>query len=432
MSSDDVSASGEAKKGKKRNRSIFDLSPIKTSKRRKKHLTGGGSPEPKLKKLISEEVKETVEVKPSGLASHSSNTTSSPESKVNQADDIEDLITELLGSCSDGEDEQYEIEYDEVVPLSSLGMDVVTEQLSKSVTSREDGSSQREQVEPTSVKVESSSDKSSKTSPARAKIKHADKKKRKNSPTPKTPESTTQHENTKKPSYKIPKLTNMTKEQMERNRDMPVYAREQGEKEMEEKFQKLFEGIWNINKSLIDVKPSDRTLAKGEIGDEELGELQDEGWDEMKKLNSDEERRRKAKEQFKNLIPTDPGRNLSFQGFKMQKAKQQQGMNMEDIKEERYKRFIDHGVLLPLSELSEVEARTKKLKISEVEVRKKKNIISIFCASEKELVRVKDQVGLFVAHLRSGCDEEKEFLKVYNQVITSHNHLGFFIHLCLV
>ena len=93
---------------------------------------------------------------------------------------------------------------------------------------------------------------------------------------------------------------------------------------------------------------------------------------------------------------------------------------------ERNNQFISNGNLLPLSERANVEARTKKSKISEVEVRMKKKIASIFYATGKTLRQVKDQVGLYVAHFRSGQDEQTEFLKFYsnNEVFTVHSHLG--------
>ena len=87
---------------------------------------------------------------------------------------------------------------------------------------------------------------------------------------------------------------------------------------------------------------------------------------------------------------------------------------------ERNTQFISNGSLLPLSERAQVEARTKKLKISEVQFRMMKKISSIFYATGKSLRQVKDQVGLYVAHFRSGQDEQTEFLKFYsdNEVFT--------------
>ena len=75
---------------------------------------------------------------------------------------------------------------------------------------------------------------------------------------------------------------------------------------------------------VIPHKPPDWTLRKGEIGEEELKEMQHSGWNEIKNLETDEDRLRVAKEKFKNSINSDPGHNLSFHGFKMKKAKQHQ------------------------------------------------------------------------------------------------------------
>ena len=128
-----------------------------------------------------------------------------------------------------------------------------------------------------------------------------------------------------------------------------------------------------------------------------------------------------------NSINSDPGRNLGFHGFRMKKAKQQQDGTVEEIMEIRNTQFISYGRLHPLSERSNVEAGTKKAKISEVEDRMMRKISDIFYASGRELNRVKGQVGLYAAHFRSGQKEQKEFLKFYSdkEVITSHSQTGF-------
>ena len=347
---------------------------------------------PKLKKRISEETKKTKEAETPGLTSHYclSTTTSFEESKVaNDSDNVVPII-ELLGSSDD---------------------EAVTEPLNKSVTSP---------TVKTKIKL-SNQNKRKKTSPSLA-----------------CPGNTSRLDDPKKPrmdpNFKIPKEKNLTKEHRERNRDMPIYAREQGEKEIDEEFQKMFEGIWN--KACLVSKPRDQKPRKGEIDDAELKEMKDNGWNEIKNLESDEERLRFAKEQFKNSVKSDPGRNLAFHGFKMKKAKQQQDLTVENIMEQKKTQFIINGSLLPLSQKSKVEAETKKSKISEVEARMKKRIIRIFFASGKSLKKVADQVGLYLAHFRSGLEEQTEFLKFYsdNEVFTDHTTviLPFFNHLYLL
>ena len=209
----------------------------------------------------------------------------------------------------------------------------------------------------------------------------------------------------------------MTQEQKERNRDMPEYAREQGEKEMDEELQKLFENLWTQSAGLqanVDV----RTQRMGEIGAEEIQEMKDERYIREKNQSenqNDEERLTQAKEKFKNPIVSDPGRNLSYHGFKMKKAEQKQGLKMKDIKEKKESQFISNGKLVPLSKRSEVEAGTKKLKISEVEVRMKRQIVRIFAARGMERVlREKDRVGRYLEHLKSGQEEQTKFLKFYS------------------
>ena len=156
----------------------------------------------------------------------------------------------------------------------------------------------------------------------------------------------------------------------------------------------------------------------GEIGQDELQEMKDERYIREKNQSqnqSDEDRLTQAKEKFKNPIISDPGRNLSYCGFKMKKAEQQQGLKMKDIMEQKESQFISNGKLLPLSERSVVEAGTKKLKISEVEVRMKRQIVRIFAGRGMERVlREKDRVGRYLEHLKSAQEEQTKFLKFYS------------------
>ena len=321
-------------------------------------------------------------------------------------------IIELLGS-SDDEEEDYEIESDEIIPIS--------DKAAEEPTADEGGPQQEEQQEqPKPVEAQSSSGKCIKTGHVKAKHKLDNQKKSKSSPILKSPDSTKQHEVIKKPNfnpnYKIPKNVHLTEEQKRRNRDMPEYAREQGEKELEEEFKVKFEELWN--ESVLEVRPDNGMPRKEQIVGEELLEMKDERWNEIKNLKSDEERLSFAKEKFRSPITSDPGRNLSFGGFKLKKAEQQQHKKVEEILEERNTQFISNGSLHPLSERTEVEARIKKVKISEVRDRMKTRIVQILfeegVRARKLSKPVEEQFRLYFAHLKKGLEEQTEFLKFYS------------------
>ena len=417
-------------------RSIFSISPIRTTPARKRTSKDSIELEPKRKKIISEEGKETPEAGLSGLTIHSrlpnksfsevhegSEIVSIKPDLSSQYPKVEDVdIIELLSS--DEEDEDYVIEFDELIPHSSVKEDPVTEQ-----PSTDEGSSKQQQQQKTSDEAKSTSAKSTKIRPVEAKLKQGGQKKSKKSSTLKSPDRTTKHDETKKlRNYKIPKNDHLTDEQKKRNRFMPESALAFGEKELEEKLKEKFEELWS--ESDLEARPDDRRPRKGQIEGEELEEMQDDRWNEIKNLKSDEERLSFAKSKFKNPITSDPGLNLSFQGFKMKKAKQQQLKKVEDILEERNTQFISNGSLHPLPERSQVEARIKKLKISEIKERMMGRIVRILFARglrAGNLCQTEGQLRLYFAHLKKGLEEQREFLKFYsnNQVFTCDNYAGF-------
>ncbi len=64
---------------------------------------------------------------------------------------------------------------------------------------------------------------------------------------------------------------------------------------------------------------------------EENDDINDPGWEEVKNLRSDQERKQFAMNSFGNLEPGNPQVNLTFHGFRRRNKARMEGLLQDDI-----------------------------------------------------------------------------------------------------
>ena len=166
-----------------------------------------------------------------------------------------------------------------------------------------------------------------------------------------------------------------------------------------EEFDSMFDGISAI-KYLGSKKASEVSEAV------EKGDIDSEGWDSLKSLQTDEDRKRWVQSQFKNTVPSDPGRNLTFHGFRMSRSQRYEGSCYSQ--ENRNKKRV-------LSELRGTSAKKIKLSVfgsimKNVFFKKFNRKLGSKKASEADLKAFK----IYIGHFKGGLEETTNFFSYYN------------------
>jgi len=145
--------------------------------------------------------------------------------------------------------------------------------------------------------------------------------------------------------------------------------------------------------------------------DVEKGDIDSEGWNSLKSMQTDEERKNWVQFQFKNTVSSDPGRNLTYHGFRML---QNQGSESED---RCYPENVRPRKTRAFTELEGTPS--KKIKLSDFGFYMKSVFFSKFNrklkvgnkkASEADFKAFK----IYIGHFKGGLEETTNFLSYYN------------------
>eukprot|EP00092_Neocalanus_flemingeri_P019627 GFUD01021259.1.p1 GENE.GFUD01021259.1~~GFUD01021259.1.p1 ORF type:complete len:404 (+),score=114.67 GFUD01021259.1:803-2014(+) len=180
------------------------------------------------------------------------------------------------------------------------------------------------------------------------------------------------------------------------------------------KFESFYDGVTAIKNSTEKKCP--------EVSDQtEKLDLESEGWDGVKTVNTDDERKMLAQAQFQNPLCSDPGRNLSFHGFR--RVAGQTDLRHPNIS---YGTFsISNGQLAPLPGskrkgekwVREQEDDVKKIRLSDFGVIMKSVFFSKFnkkIGARKASGTDLEDFRTYLGHFKAGQEETANFLSYYN------------------
>jgi len=178
-------------------------------------------------------------------------------------------------------------------------------------------------------------------------------------------------------------------------------------------FDSLYEGVNAIKNSTSKKIP--------ELNDNiEKVDLESKGWDDLKKVNTDDDRKMLAQAQFQNPLCSDPATNLTFQGFR----RLDQSKVLPILGSDSFS--ISNGQLVPLSGF---KRKGEKLNRRAKEVEVKKIRLSDFGSVMKSVFfsKFNKKVGLrkasatdledfktYLGHYKAGQEETANFLSYYN------------------
>eukprot|EP00092_Neocalanus_flemingeri_P019626 GFUD01021258.1.p1 GENE.GFUD01021258.1~~GFUD01021258.1.p1 ORF type:complete len:615 (+),score=167.92 GFUD01021258.1:325-2169(+) len=179
------------------------------------------------------------------------------------------------------------------------------------------------------------------------------------------------------------------------------------------KFESFYDGVTAIKNSTEKKCP--------EVSDQtEKLDLESEGWDGVKTVNTDDERKMLAQTQFQNPLCSDPGRNLSFHGFR--RLADQTDLHPKI----NFGTFsISNGQLAPLPGSkrkgekweSDQEDGVKKIRLSEFGILMKSVFFSKFnkkIGSRKASGTDLEDFRTYLGHFKAGQEETANFLSYYN------------------
>ena len=235
----------------------------------------------------------------------------------------------------------------------------------------------------------------------------------------KTPTSKKIKEEEKSPlgGYKIPKHVGLSDREKRLQREMPRVVRETDQRKRVTELKKKFKAVYNSTPAVQSTRPEEGKLKRSQISGEELAETEDKAWQEKNTgLSTDEERKQFASDKFGNSVTSDPTRCLDFHG-----SAELLASSREEIKEKTKTHFITKGKFVPVTKESELEAKTKKVKISKLEPTVRRTMKSIFVQGHSNSDK-QEQLRLYVGHVKKGLEEQTNFLRFYapNQVCSSY------------
>jgi len=137
-------------------------------------------------------------------------------------------------------------------------------------------------------------------------------------------------------------------------------------------------------------------------------DIDHEGWDELKSLKTDKERKNWVQAQFKNSIPSDPGQNLTHFGFRKQNNSQYP--RLSEVVQAAAKRKVENK-----SDENITEA--KMMKLSDFGSYMKSVFFFKFHEKLGQRKATADDVKafkLYIGHYKGGLAETSDFISYYN------------------
>jgi len=177
-------------------------------------------------------------------------------------------------------------------------------------------------------------------------------------------------------------------------------------------FDSMYEDVNAIKNTTVKKNP--------EVNDEtELEDMGNVGWDDLKRMETDEDRKSWVQAQFKNPICSDPARNLTFHGFRRLAGEAGQ---MQDPSSASF--YISRGQLVPLAgskrkerDAMKNELDVKKIKLSDFGSFMKGVFFSKFnkkLGSRKASSSDFEAFKTYLGHYKGGQEETSNFLSYYN------------------
>jgi len=177
---------------------------------------------------------------------------------------------------------------------------------------------------------------------------------------------------------------------------------------------------------------------------EEMNDIQDEGWNQIKNLKTDPERMNLAQEQFKNPIGANPNNNVTYHGFKKRNkainhsyVSQHKAINhsyvsqhspdLWDVQRNLPMYHLSNGAIKPLQgykyklqpNVIQIDCSSKevnsKLKIGPFANFMKTVIYNNKCKKMKrgQELQYMEEFKTYLGHYKGGCEETINFLKFY-------------------
>jgi len=166
---------------------------------------------------------------------------------------------------------------------------------------------------------------------------------------------------------------------------------------------------------VISIKNSTKKNIPEVDDDVEKEDIDNEGWDALKKMQTDAERNSWVQAQFQNTIPSDPGRNLTVHGFRRQTG-QNTALRSANLSVQT-DQVLPSGVKRNIRDDDESEVEPKKIKLSDFGSFMKSVFFMKFnknIGSRKVLTSDLEAFKTYLGHFKGGLEETSNFLSYYN------------------
>ena len=221
-------------------------------------------------------------------------------------------------------------------------------------------------------------------------------------------------------SFKIPKHVGRSKEELRAGRFMPTSVREAHQERLKELLRRIDaineEEVINTEK-IEKHRNKPRRVLNQEEDEEDVKDLNDEGWQELKCLESENDRLKYFQKRYSNIVPSDPGVNLSYHGFK------RRNQGKIEKPSQGSKKYLFEGCLLDKSRKGDVdEEKAQRTRVPVDQVNEKLKQLALkkfgehFQSSDPTSVDLSN-VKCYLRHHNLASKETTEFINFYAQVI---------------